>query len=173
MRIEAFFDQNTFTLSYIVWDDKTKDAVIIDAVLDYDQASSTYHFESVDKLLGFVGTKGLKVHYMMETHAHADHLSGSYHLKQKISGAQIVIGKEIMKVQATFKSVFNLGGDFKTDGRQFDKLVIDEEVFTAGSLEFKALHTPGHTEACYSFLIEDAVFTGDALFMPDFGVGRC
>jgi glyoxylase-like metal-dependent hydrolase (beta-lactamase superfamily II) len=110
---------------------------------------------------------------ILETHAHADHLTGSQQLKKIFPEAKVGIGQEIDKVQSVFKSVFNLSADFPTDGRQFDLLISDGQRFSAGSLEFEAIHTPGHTEACYSYKIEDAVFTGDALFMPDSGVARC
>ncbi|MAE73142.1 MAG: MBL fold metallo-hydrolase [Bdellovibrionaceae bacterium] len=173
MKIQAFFDEETYTLTYAVFDPQTKDAVIIDPVMDYEPASSSYFYDSINKVMEFVQAQQLNVVYIIETHAHADHLSGSQELKRRLSGAQVLIGEEIKSVQSTFKDVFHLDDDFKTDGSQFDRLVGDGEVFKAGSLEIKAIHTPGHTEACYSYLIEDAVFTGDALFMPDYGVARC
>ena len=173
MRIEPFFDNATYTMTYVISDAKTRDAVIIDPVMDYEPTSSTYSYESVKKLIDYVKGNKLKVHYILETHAHADHLSGSQELKKLLPGSQVAIGSDITKVQSTFKEVFNLGDDFRTDGSQFDYLVNNGETLKAGALEFKAIHTPGHTEACYSYLIEDAVFTGDALFMPDFGVARC
>lgn len=173
MKIEAFFDKATFTMTYVVSDPKTRDAVIIDPVMDYEPSSSTYSFDSVKKVIDYVKGSELKVHYILETHAHADHLSGSQELKKLLPGSRVAIGADITKVQKTFKIFFNLGEEFKTDGSQFDKLVSDGETLKAGTLELKAIHTPGHTEACYSYLIEDAVFTGDALFMPDFGVARC
>jgi glyoxylase-like metal-dependent hydrolase (beta-lactamase superfamily II) len=173
MKIEPFFDEATSTITYVVSDENTRDAVIIDPVMDYDPASSSYSYESVNEVLDYVKKNELKVHFILETHAHADHLSGSQELKSRLPGSKVAIGADITKVQKTFKQVFNLSDDFKTDGSQFDTLVHDGETLKAGQLEFKALHTPGHTEACYSYLIEDAVFTGDALFMPDFGVARC
>lgn len=173
MRIEPFFDQTTFTVTYVVSDEKTRDAVIVDPVMDYDSASSTYSYDSVKKVIDYVKSNELQVHYILETHAHADHLSGSQELKKLLPGAKVAIGADITKVQKTFKDVFNLGDEFRTDGSQFEILIHDAETLKAGTLEFKAIHTPGHTEACYSYLIRDAVFTGDALFMPDFGVARC
>lgn len=173
MKIEPFFDKSTYTMTYIVYDEKTHDAVIIDPVMDYDVASSTYSFESIEQIFNFVKGKKLKIHYILETHAHADHLSGSQELKKRLPGSKVAIGTEITKVQNTFKGIFNFDDDFKTDGSQFDLLIHDTDILSAGTLEFRAIHTPGHTEACYSYIIEDAVFTGDALFMPDFGVARC
>ena len=170
--IQAFYDEPTSTLTYVVWDPATKDAVIIDPVLDYDPLGSQTDTQSAAKVLDFVRRQGLKVHYIMETHAHADHLSSAQYLKDAL-GAQTVIGEHIRVVQETFKGIFNLPDDFPTDGSQFDKLVSDGETLTAGSLKFDVLHTPGHTPACVSYLIDDAVFTGDALFMHDYGTGRC
>lgn len=173
MKIEGFFDQETFTVTYVVSDEKTRDAVIIDPVMDYDPASSSYSYESVKEVIDYIKGKELKVHYILETHAHADHLSGSQELKRLLPGAKIAIGADITKVQSTFKEIFHFGDEFKTDGSQFDTLIHEGEILKAGTLELKAIHTPGHTEACYSYLVEDAVFTGDALFMPDYGVARC
>ncbi|MBN22023.1 MAG: MBL fold metallo-hydrolase [Bdellovibrionaceae bacterium] len=173
MKIEAFFDTNTYTLTYVVFDENSKDAVIIDPVLDYEPGGSSYSYESMNKVLDFVKSKNLKIHTIMETHAHADHLSSSQELKKHLPDAKIAIGKEITEVQNVFKGFFNLDDSFKTDGSQFDILLEENKEHHAGSLTFTPIHTPGHTPACYSYLIEDAVFTGDALFMPDFGVARC
>ena len=173
MKIEAFFDAATSTLTYVVFDEKTRDAVIIDPVLDYDPASSTISFQSVQKVTEFAKRKELKIHFIIETHAHADHLSGSQELKQRFPGSKVAIGQDITKVQKTFKNVFNFDDQFKTDGSQFDLLIKEGETLKAGVLEFTSIYTPGHTEACYSYKIQDVVFTGDALFMPDFGVARC
>jgi len=173
MKIETFFDKDTFTLTHIVSDEKTKDSVIIDSVLDYDPRSSTYSYDSINKVTEYIEGNELKIHFIMETHAHADHLTGSQELKRRFPEAKVVIGNGITKVQQTFKSLFNLSPEFPVDGRQYDQLIADNEVIEAGSLKIKALYTPGHTEACSSYLIGDAVFTGDALFMPDYGVARC
>ncbi len=172
MQIEAKYHPDTATLTYIVWDENTKDAVIIDPVLDYNPVGSKTNVLSVRDVLGFVERNGLKVHYIMETHAHADHISGAPALKT-VLGAKTVIGEHITAVQETFKPVFGLGDDFKTDGSQFDKLVSDGETLEAGSLKIGVIHTPGHTPACVTYQIDDALFTGDALFMPDQGTGRC
>ena len=172
-KIQPFFDERTYTLTYVVYDDETKDAVVIDPVLDYEPGASAMWTESADQAVDFLKEKDLTLHYILETHAHADHLSGAQHIKKTYPDAKLAIGARITAVQELFKGVFNLSEDFPTDGRQFDHLLEDEEVLTAGSLEFKTLYTPGHTPACASYLIDDAVFTGDALFMPDFGTGRC
>jgi len=172
MKIEAQFHQDSFTLTYIVYDETTKDAVVIDPVLDYSPNSSTWATEAVDKIQGFVEKEGLNLKLILDTHAHADHLSGAQELKKRFPEAPYGIGKEIIQVQEVFKGIYNLKS-LKTDGSQFDKLFGDGETVKAGSLEFKVIHTPGHTPACYSYLIEDCLFTGDALFMPDFGTGRC
>lgn len=170
--LKTFFDPKTYTLTYIVHDLKTKDAVVVDPVLDFDEASGKISHHSVDKVLDYVNNNQLKVHYILETHAHADHLTGAQVLREKIPGAKVAIGKNITEVQETFKGVFNLK-DLKTNGEQFDVLLDEENILSAGSIEVKTLFTPGHTPACSSYLIGDRVFTGDALFMPDFGTGRC
>lgn len=172
MKIEAKYHPDTFTLTYIVWDDTTKDAVIIDPVLDYNPVGSKTDVLSVRDVLGFVERNGLKVHYILETHAHADHITGAQALKT-VLGAKTAIGEHIRAVQETFKPVFGFGDEFATDGSQFDRLVADGEVLEAGSLKLEVLHTPGHTPACVTYKVEDALFTGDALFMPDQGTGRC
>ncbi|MBT5954595.1 MBL fold metallo-hydrolase [bacterium] len=173
MKIESFFDKNTFTLTYIVYDEETKDAVIIDPVLDYDPAISKVSTTSLDLLEAFINKNSLRLHYILETHAHADHLSGSQFIKAVFPDAKVAIGDEITKVQTTFKHVFNFK-EFNENGVQFDKLLEDNFVLKAGALNIKTLSTPGHTPACVSFLINDeAVFTGDVLFMHDYGTGRC
>lgn len=172
MDVNAFFDPRTFTLTYVVWDPATRDAVVIDPVLDYDPNTGRIWEESNQRVLDFVGANELRVHWILETHAHADHLSGSQGLKAA-TGASVVIGRQITEVQEVFAPVFGLGDGFPRDGSQFDRLLSDGETLEAGSLTVKAIHTPGHTPACLSYLIGDAVFTGDALFMPDYGVGRC
>lgn len=169
--VEVFFDEPTYTLTYVVFDPRTKDALLIDSVLDFDQASGQYSYDSAKSVLGFIKDQELKTHYILETHAHADHLSASVFLKQELPEAKLGIGKNIILVQEEFSKIFNL--DIPTDGSQFDELFDDEQVVQAGSLEFKVLFTPGHTPACTSLLVGDAVFTGDALFMPDYGTGRC
>lgn len=173
INVKEFFDKNTWTLTYVVWDETTRDAIVIDPVLDYDPAASKTSHVSADQVIDFLTEKKLKLHYLLETHAHADHLSGSQIIKNKFPDAVIAIGEKITKVQEVFKDVFGLPADFKTDGSQFDRLLKDGEVLQAGSIKINTLFTPGHTPACASYLIEDNVFVGDALFMPDYGTGRC
>ena len=172
MQIEALFDKDTFTLTYLVFDPATRDAVVIDPVLDYDPKSSKTSTESVDTLLEAIRTRDLKVSWVFETHAHADHLTASQLLAKEL-GAKIAIGEHIKEVQRTFKEVFDLSDEFATDGTQFDRLLADGETLEVGPLKVEVLHTPGHTPACVSYKIGDAVFTGDALFMHDYGTGRC
>jgi glyoxylase-like metal-dependent hydrolase (beta-lactamase superfamily II) len=173
MHIEPFYDARTNTLTYVVADLSTHDAVVIDPVLDYDPVGSKVFTESADRVIGWLLARELTLHAIMETHAHADHLSGARYIKARYPEAQIVIGARITEVQQVFKAVFDLPADFPTDGRQFDKLLEDGEVFQAGTLKFETIFTPGHTPACASYKIGDAIFTGDALFMPDQGTGRC
>ncbi|TNE90742.1 MAG: MBL fold metallo-hydrolase [Deltaproteobacteria bacterium] len=172
MQIKPFFDEATWTMTYVVYDAATKDAVVIDPVLDFDPIAVSTSTGSVDEVSAFLKENDLNLHYILETHAHADHLSGSQVLKERF-GAKVGIGEHITTVQETFKGIFNLEPEFATDGSQFDKLFSHGETFTAGSLSFEVIHNPGHTPACISYHIEDALFTGDALFMPDFGTGRC
>ncbi|MFN9067586.1 MAG: MBL fold metallo-hydrolase, partial [Bdellovibrionales bacterium] len=171
--VKEFFDKATWTLTYVVQDPSTQDAVIIDPVWDYDPAGSKLSTHSAEEVLNYVNDNKLKVHFILETHAHADHVSGSQVLKEKIPGAKIGIGAKITEVQKVFKNVFNLNPQFKTDGSQFDILLEEGKTLFAGSLKIETLYTPGHTPACGTYIIGDAVFTGDALFMPDYGTGRC
>ncbi len=172
MNIETLFDPATYTLTYVVFDPKTRDAVVIDPVLDYDPAASQTSTKSIRAVEELLRKNDLRLHYVLETHAHADHLSGSQYLKRRFD-ARIGIGERIREVQEVFKGVFDLGPDFATDGRQFDHLFADGEKVKAGSLEIEVIATPGHTPACVSYRIGDAVFTGDALFIEDYGTGRC
>lgn len=171
--VKEFFDQATWTLTFVVYDKATQDAVVIDPVWDYDPASSRISSHSADALIAFVKEHSLKVHYILETHAHADHISGSQYLKKQWPAAKVGIGAGITAVQKVFKGVFGLGDEFKTDGSQFDLLLTEDSPLNAGSLKIETIYTPGHTPACSSYVIGDAVFTGDALFMPDYGTGRC
>lgn len=171
--VKEFFDKATWTLTYVVYDADSKDAVIIDPVWDYDPAASKMSTASADAVLTFVRDNQLKVHYILETHAHADHVSGSQILKKHIPGSKVGIGAKITDVQKVFKNVFNLDKDFPTDGSQFDLLLEEGKILQAGTLKIETIYTPGHTPACASYVIEDNVFTGDALFMPDYGTGRC
>jgi len=173
MQIEAFYDKSTGTLTYVVFDEAGKDAIVIDPVLDYEPQSSSTATISVDKVLSFIEKNRLDVKMIAETHAHADHLSGAQIVKQKFPGARIAIGEGITRSQAGFKKVFDLPADFPTDGRQFDRLLADGETVQIGTLSFEVIATPGHTPGCSSYRFGKHVFTGDALFMPDYGTGRC
>ena len=172
MECITFFDKATWTLTYLVYDPATRDALIIDPVLDFDPLAVDIGTQSAQLLVDKAQELDLKVHYVLDTHAHADHLSAFQFLREKL-GAKIGIGREIQAVQAVFKGVFNFGEEFSTDGSQWDLLFAEGQDIQAGSVDVQILHTPGHTPACYSFVIGDIVFTGDALFMPDSGTGRC
>lgn len=169
-RVHAQFDGATHTVSYVVWDPATRRAAIIDPVLDYDHRTGRVSHRSTDDLLGFVADQGLSVDWVLETHAHADHLSAAPYLKEK-TGAPIGIGARITEVQRTFAPVFGLD-DVSGDGREFDRLFRDGETFALGGLQVEVMHTPGHTPACVSYRIGEAVFVGDTLFMPDYGTAR-
>jgi glyoxylase-like metal-dependent hydrolase (beta-lactamase superfamily II) len=171
MRIEPFFDERTSTLTYVVFDETSRDAVIIDAVLDYDAPSGKVWTESLERVARFAQAERLTVRFLLETHAHADHLSGSQWLKARL-GAPVAASRRIVQVQEVFKHVFGWS-EFPADGRQFDRLLADDERVQAGTLTFDVVPTPGHTPACTSFRFGDAVFTGDAVFLDDVGVGRC
>jgi glyoxylase-like metal-dependent hydrolase (beta-lactamase superfamily II) len=172
MQIKAFFHPDSFTVTYVVWDENTRDAVVIDPVLDLNLLTWRVSRAHDDLVAEFARENSLRVRWIMDTHVHADHLTGMADLKERF-GAPTAIGRDITTVQEVFGGVFNAGEDFKRDGSQFDRLLGDGEIIEAGSLAIEALHTPGHTPACMSFRIGDAVFTGDALFMPDYGTGRC
>jgi glyoxylase-like metal-dependent hydrolase (beta-lactamase superfamily II) len=173
IRITSFFDERTWTFTHVVNDRESGDAVIIDPVLDFEPAGGRVFQESAKRVMAHVEAHSLRVHYLLETHAHADHLSGADVLRRRLPGARTAVSRRVVEVQEVFKKVFDLPADFPVDGSQFDRLLDDGEVLEAGSLHVEVLHTPGHTPACASYKIEDAVFTGDALFMPDQGVGRC
>lgn len=169
-RVHAQFDEATHTVSYVVWDPATCRAAIIDPVLDYDHRTGRVSHRSADDLLGIVADQGLSVDWVLETHAHADHLSAAPYLKEK-TGAPIGIGARITEVQRTFAPVFGLD-DVSGDGREFDRLFRDGETIALGGLQVEVMHTPGHTPACVSYRIGEAVFVGDTLFMPDYGTAR-
>ena len=171
-RVTTFFDEATYTATHLLVEPEGTHAAIIDSVLDFDAKSGRTSTGSADQLIAACEKDGLTIDWILETHAHADHLTAAPYLKEKLGG-KIAIGKGITKVQATFGPVFNAGPEFKTDGSQFDHLFADGEIFTAGGLEIAALHTPGHTPACVTYLAGDAAFVGDTIFMPDFGTARC
>ncbi|WP_299015190.1 MBL fold metallo-hydrolase [uncultured Caulobacter sp.] len=170
--VRAFFDPATFTVSYVVKDPGSDACAIIDSVLDFDPASGRTSRASADKIIDYVQSRRLRVAWILETHAHADHLSAAPYLQAKLGG-KIAIGAHIVAVQRVFGGLFGLGADFEANGRQFDKLFEDGERFEIGDMEAVVLHTPGHTPACVSYVIGDAVFVGDTLFMPDYGSARC
>ncbi|KHS42283.1 MBL fold metallo-hydrolase [Novosphingobium subterraneum] len=169
--VTTFFDEATFTATHVVHDPATLRAAVIDPVLDFDQASGRTSHASADRVLAHVEAHGLTVDWLLETHAHADHLSAAPYFKQRLGG-QIVIGSAIRTVQDVFGKVFNEGPAFARDGSQFDLLMDDGHAFRVGEIEAVALHVPGHTPACLAYVIGDAVFVGDTLFMPDYGTAR-
>lgn len=172
MQIMPFFDPASFTYSYVVSDPATRRCAIIDAVLDYDPAAGRTSSVSAERIVAYVREQGLGVDWLLETHVHADHLSAAAYLKAQLGG-RLAIGAQITQVQATFAKLFNTGSEFVSDGRQFDQLFQDGDSFQIGSLQARVLHTPGHTPACLSYVIGDAAFVGDTLFMPDYGTARC
>lgn len=169
--IESFFDEATFTASYVVHDPATRRAAIVDSVLDYDAAAGRTSYRSAERIVAYVEREGLTVDWLLETHAHADHLSAAPWLQQKLGG-KLAIGREITQVQEVFGKIFNEGTEFERDGAQFDRLFDDGDTFTIGEIEVVALHVPGHTPADLAYVVGDAVFTGDTLFMPDYGTAR-
>ena len=169
--IAGFFDEATNTVSYVVHDPKTGEAAIIDSVLDFDAASGRTSNGSADRMIEYVTSNNLKVTWLIETHAHADHISAAPYLQERLGG-KLAIGCDIIRVQEVFGKLFNAGTDFERDGSQFDKLFEDGETFKVGELEGIALHVPGHTPADMAFIIGDAAFVGDTIFMPDFGTAR-
>jgi glyoxylase-like metal-dependent hydrolase (beta-lactamase superfamily II) len=170
--VTSFFDPDTWTVSHVVHEKEGGACAIVDAVLDYDARSGRTRTTSADKLAAFIQENKLQVAWILETHAHADHLSAAHYLRGKLGG-KIAIGAAITQVQTTFKRIFNLESGFQTDGRQFDRLLQDGETLAIGALEVRALSVPGHTPACMAYLVGDAVFVGDTLFMPDVGTARC
>ena len=171
-QVEGFFDKATWTVTYVVHNGPGSDCAIIDSVLDYDPKSGRTRTIAADKVIAFVKAHQLTTKWILETHAHADHLSAAPYLK-KLLGGQIAIGDQITRVQKVFKGIFNLEPEFKQDGSQFDVLLKDDEAFQIGELTAKVLAVPGHTPACVAYQVGDAVFVGDTLFMPDVGTARC
>lgn len=170
--VTAFFDDATNTISYVVRDPESAACAVIDSVLDFDYASGRTGTDSADVIAGFVRDGGLDVEWVLETHVHADHLSAAPYLQEQLGG-KIGIGERIRAVQETFGKIFNEGTEFERDGSQFDQLFEDGDSFRIGGLEGRVLSTPGHTPACLTYVIGDAAFVGDTLFMPDFGTARC
>ena len=169
--VKAFFDEATNTISYVAFDPATREAVIIDSVLNYDAKSARTQTSSADEIIAYTKANNLHVIWILETHAHADHMTASRYLKDQLD-APTGIGSGIITVQETFAGIFNLGPEFSANGKQFDRLFDDNDSFQIGELSATVLHTPGHTPACVAYQIGDACFVGDTLFMPDFGTAR-
>ena len=176
LQVEGYFDEATSTVSYIVMNTQSRRCALVDSVLDYDPKSGRTSTASADRLIARIRELGATVDWILETHAHADHLSAAPYLKQHLGG-RIAIGEHIRRVQDVFGKLFNAGSDFAHDGSQFDHLFKDGEVFRIGELEAEVMHTPGHTPACLTYVVRDgedvAAFVGDTLFMPDYGTARC
>ncbi|MFT4704342.1 MAG: glyoxylase-like metal-dependent hydrolase (beta-lactamase superfamily II) [Bradymonadia bacterium] len=171
--VTPFFDSRTSTVTYVVFDPQSRDAIVIDPVLDYDPSSSTTWTESADAVVAHLAEHGLTLRMVLETHAHADHLSGARYLKRAWPDVPVAIGARIGEVQALFKRIYALPESFPTDGRQFDRLLRDHEVVDVGTLCFEVMNTPGHTPADCSYRFGALAFVGDTVFMPDSGAGRC
>ncbi len=170
--IKAFFDQGTWTFTYVVYEKPNTPCVVIDSVLNYDAKSGRTSTTSADEVITFIRDQGLQLQWILETHAHADHLSAAPYIQKKLGG-KIAIGSQIPEVQKVFKGLFNLEPEFKVDGSQFDELIIEGRDLQFGNLSIHPLFVPGHTPACMAYVIGDAIFVGDTLFMPDVGTARC
>lgn len=170
--IQHFFHEPSYTYSYVVSDRESGHCAVIDPVLDFDAASGATGTEAFTEIISYIRTNRLDLRWILETHAHADHLSSAKAIQNQIGG-KVAIGEKVGEVQTAFKKIFNLGDEFVADGRQFDRLIADGETVALGASRIMALATPGHTPACLSYLIEDALFCGDTLFMPDYGTARC
>ncbi len=171
-QVHGFFDEATNTVTYVVRDPQSKACAIIDSVLDFDYASGRTDTRSADAVIAYVEAAGLDPVWILETHVHADHLSAAPYIQKKLGG-RIGIGEKITVVQDTFGKIFNEGTEFQRDGSQFDRLFREGDTFEIGALDGRVMHTPGHTPACLTYVIGDAAFVGDTLFMPDFGTARC
>jgi glyoxylase-like metal-dependent hydrolase (beta-lactamase superfamily II) len=171
-RVHAFFDEATNTVTYVVAEPDGQACAVIDSVLDFDQPSGRTDTRSADAVIAFIKAQGFRLEWVLETHVHADHLSAAPYLQEALGG-KLAIGSKITVVQDTFGKVFNEGTRFRRDGSQFDRLLADGDSLMIGQMRCDALHTPGHTPACMTFLIGDAAFVGDTLFMPDYGTARC
>jgi glyoxylase-like metal-dependent hydrolase (beta-lactamase superfamily II) len=170
--VVSFFDFRTNTVSYLVYDNESKEAAVIDSVLDYEPNGATVYHEGADKILKEIDSRNLKLTWILETHAHADHLTAAQYIKKRIGG-KIGIGKNITSIQKLFGEIFYEGEEFDSNGSKFDKLFEDGEEFKLGKIPVRVIYTPGHTPADYTFIFGDAVFPGDTIFMPDFGSARC
>ena len=169
--VKGFFDEATYTITYVVHDPATNEAAVIDSVLDYRPNSGRTAFDSADEVIAYITSQNLQVTWLLETHAHADHLSAAPYLQEKLGG-KLAIGKQITHVQDVFGKLFNAGTEFERDGSQFDQLFEDGDTFRIGNIEATVLHVPGHTPADMAYVIGDAIFLGDTMFMPDYGTAR-
>jgi glyoxylase-like metal-dependent hydrolase (beta-lactamase superfamily II) len=172
LAIKCFFDEVTNTATYLIADNQAKECAIIDSVLNFDQSSGTTSTTLADNIIDYINDKKWQCRWILETHAHADHLTAAPYLKNKLGGTT-AIGHHIVDVQKTFKPIFDFESDFATDGHQFDQLLNEGDVLELGKFTIDVLHTPGHTPACITFIIDGAAFIGDTLFMPDYGTARC
>ncbi len=170
--VAGFFDSDTSTISYVVRDPDGNACAIIDPVLDYNPRSGRVFGASADRIAAYIHDRGYQVAWILETHIHADHLTAGNHLRERL-GAPLGAGKEVTGIQETWRRIYDLGDEVPADGSQFDRLFADGDRFAVGNLAVEVWHTPGHTPACVSYLIGDAVFVGDTLFMPDYGTARC
>ncbi|MBB6523345.1 MBL fold metallo-hydrolase [Pseudoteredinibacter isoporae] len=170
--VRGFFDPETFTITYLVKDPISSACAIVDSVLDYDPASGRTSSHNADRLIALIKAEGLQLQWLLETHVHADHLSAAPYIQKQLGG-KIAIGEHITQVQNVFGDLFHAEDEFSRDGRQFDQLFRDGDEFAIGELQAKVIHTPGHTPACVSYWVEDSLFVGDTLFMPDYGTARC
>ena len=174
--VEGFFDPATWTVSYLLMDTVSRDCALIDTVLDYDPKSGRTKTDTADRLAERVESLGARVQWILETHVHADHLSAAPYLKARLGG-QVAIGAEVTRVQHVFGDLFNVEAEFRRDGSQFDRLFVDGDTFQVGGVNVRVMHTPGHTPACVTYVVDDGyrqvAFVGDTLFMPDYGTARC
>ena len=170
--VKGFFDKDTWTVTYVVYESPGSSCIIVDSVLSYDPKSGRTHTNLADEVIEFIKSNDLQTEWILETHAHADHITAAPYLKSKLGG-KIAIGDHISIVQVVFKGIFNLENDFPTDGSQFDYLLKDGEEIFFGNLSFRAIFVPGHTPACMAYQVGDAIFVGDTMFMPDIGTARC
>jgi len=171
MLIESFFDQATNTISYVITDSQTRQSAVIDSVMGFEPTTGRTDTLSADHIIDYLKKHGFNLQWILETHLHADHLSAAAYIQSQLGG-KIAIGERVTEVQKVFAKLFNTPPSFTSSGEQFDKLIRDQECLNIGQLQLRAIHTPGHTPACMSYLIEDALFVGDTLFMPDFGTAR-
>jgi glyoxylase-like metal-dependent hydrolase (beta-lactamase superfamily II) len=171
-QIKSFFDKATWTFTYVVSDPEARACIVIDPVLNYDPKSGRTLTQSADQVIEYITSNQLQLEWILETHAHADHLTAAKYLQNALGG-KIAIGEKVQKIQEVFKGIFNLGDEFKADGSQFDHLIKDGETISFGNLNIESIPVPGHTPACLAYKVDDAIFVGDTLFPPDVGTARC